>query len=117
MSELKVHQGYLENKNFEYFRDGTKIYELRINDEKRQQMNIGDLWVFKNEKMEEFKTLIVGKNVYSTFENAIDDIGFSNLLNVNSRDEAIRIYKGFNNGDYEKYAKKYGIVVFTLTRY
>ena len=39
----------LQPEFFEKIKNGEKTYEIRLNDEKRQQINIGDLVVFKKE--------------------------------------------------------------------
>ena len=39
----------LQPEFFEKIKNGEKTYEIRLNDEKRQQINIGDIVVFKKE--------------------------------------------------------------------
>jgi ASC-1-like (ASCH) protein len=111
----KIHNGKLQSPYYEYIRDGKKKYELRVYDEKRKQMNIGDEWFFEhNEKADlpRIRTIITDIKLYKTFEQAIKE-GYKQLLpNANSEEEAVKIYNSF--GDYEKESKIYGVVRFTL---
>jgi len=115
---MNTFEGKLQSPYYEYIRDGIKIYEMRINDEKRQKMNIGDIWKFKhftNETLPQYNTKIIDKKIYKSFEEAIEETGFKKLLpNAKSKEEAIQIYNAFDNGNFELEAKKYGIVSFTL---
>jgi len=91
---------------------------MRVNDEKRQQMNVGDIWKFKHavdETLPQYNTRIIDKKIYKSFEEAINETGYEKLLpNAKSKDEAIKIYNAFDNGNYELDAKKYGVVCFRL---
>jgi len=115
---MNTFEGKLQSPYYEYIRDGIKIYEMRINDEKRQKMNVGDIWKFKHmtdETLPQYNTKIVDKKIYESFEEAIEDTGYEKLLpNANSKEEAIQIYNAFDNGNFELEAKKYGVVRFTL---
>jgi ASC-1-like (ASCH) protein len=108
----------LQEPYYTYVRDGIKIYELRVNDEKRRKMKIGDIWKFKNannEKLPEFNTKIIDKKIYKSFEEAIKKKGYKKLLpNCKSIEEAIKTYNAFDGGMYEVDAKKYGVVCFKL---
>lgn len=113
-----VHEGKLQSPYYEFIRDGIKIYELRVFDEKRQKMNVEDEWIFEhnsNKDLPKIKTKITQTKIYKSFEEAINDTGFDKLLpQVNSKAEAIDIYNGFDNGNYEINTKTYGVVRFTL---
>ena len=115
---MTTFEGTLQSPYYEYVRDGKKIYEMRVNDDKRRKMNIGDKWKFTHatdETLPQFETQIMDKKIYKSFEDAIDETGFEKLLpNAKSKEEAIKIYNAFNNGHYEIDAKKYGVVRFTL---
>ena len=108
----------LQEPYYTYIRDGIKIYEMRVNDEKRKKMKIGDIWKFKNannEKLPEYNTKIINKKIYKSFEEAIKKKGYKKLLpNSKSIKEAIKTYNAFDNGMYEVDAKKYGVVCFRL---
>ena len=48
--EDMTHKMYLQDKYFDFIKNGTKRIELRLNDEKRQQIKIGDSIEFSNKK-------------------------------------------------------------------
>lgn len=116
--EITVHEGKLQTPYYEYIRDGVKTYELRVYDEKRQKMKVGDEWLFKHNdepKLPKIRTKITDKKIYKSFDEAIDETRHENLLpNVKSKHDAIKIYNAFDNGNYEKDAKLYGVVRFTI---
>jgi len=118
ISEQLIHESKLQSPYYEYIRDGEKIYEARVNDEKRKKMNIGDTWYFKHNSDQTLPTIhtkIVGKKIYDSFADAITDIGVRQLLpQIATVDEAITIYENFDNGNYKIDAKKYGVVVFKI---
>jgi ASC-1-like (ASCH) protein len=115
---MNTFESRLQSPYYEYIRDGIKIYEMRVNDEKRQKMNIGDIWKFNHvhdETLPSYHTKIIDKKIYKSFEEAIEETGYEKLLpNATSKEESITIYNTFDNGNYEKDAKKYGVVRFSL---
>ena len=115
---MEIFSSKLQEPYYTYIRDGIKIYEMRVNDEKRKKMKIGDIWKFKNannEKLPEYNTKIINKKIYKSFEEAIKKKGYKKLLpNSKSIKEAIKTYNAFDNGMYEVDAKKYGVVCFRL---
>jgi ASC-1-like (ASCH) protein len=117
-TKMNTFEGKLQSPYYEYIRDGIKIYEMRVNDEKRQKMNIGDIWKFKHasdETLPQYDTQIIDKKIYKSFEEAIEETGYEKLLpNAKSKEEAIKIYNAFDNGNYETDAIKYGVVRFTI---
>ena len=115
---MEIFSSKLQEPYYKYIKNGIKIYEMRINDEKRKKMKIGDIWKFKNannEKLPEYNTKIIDKKIYKSFEEAIKKKGYKKLLpNSKSISEAIKTYNAFDNGMYEVDAKKYGVVCFRL---
>ena len=115
---MEIFSSKLQEPYYTYIRDGIKIYEMRVNDEKRRKMKIGDIWKFKNannENLPEFNTKIIDKKIYKSFEEAIKKKGYKKLLpNSKSISEAIKTYNAFDNGMFEVDAKKYGVVCFKL---
>jgi ASC-1-like (ASCH) protein len=115
---MEIFSSKLQEPYYTYIRDGIKIYELRVNDEKRKKMKIGDIWKFKNannEKLPEYNTKIIDKKIYKSFEEAIKKKGYKKLLpNSKSIEEAIKTYNAFDGGMYQVDAKKYGVVCFKL---
>ena len=115
---MEIFSSKLQEPYYTYIKNGIKIYELRVNDEKRKKMKIGDIWKFKNannENLPEYNTKIIDKKIYKSFEEAIKKKGYKKLLpNSKSISEAIKTYNAFDNGLYEIDAKKYGVVCFKL---
>ena len=115
---MEIFSSKLQEPYYTYIKDGIKIYELRVNDEKRKKMKIGNIWKFKNannENLPEYNTMITDKKIYKSFEEAIEKTSYKKLLpNSKSIKEAIKTYNAFDNGMYELDAKKYGVVCFKL---
>ena len=113
-----IHSGKLQSPYFEFIQNGVKIYEMRVNDKKRQEMNVNDIWIFThnhNELLGTIQTRIVERKIYKSFEEAIQDTGFTNLLpNASSIEESIDIYNSFGNGSYKIDAESFGVVRFKL---
>lgn len=59
----------LNPKYFEYMKNGTKRVEIRLNDEKRKDLKIGDEIIFQKEPelKEELYTQIVSLNIKKKF--------------------------------------------------
>jgi len=115
---MNFHKSTLENIYYQNIRDGIKIYEIRVNDERRQSMNKHDIWYFSNNdnyNLPLLRTQIVDKTVYSSFREALIDKGIEHTIpNANSLEEAINIYENLDNGNYKINAQKYGVVCFEL---
>ena len=71
-----IHKSTLASPYYEYVKNGTKIYELRVYDDKRKSIKINDIWQFlsnnKNEK-DYFQTKVIGIKIYKSFREAIED--------------------------------------------
>ena len=75
----KVHEMKLQPQFYNYILNGTKRIELRLYDEKRQQINIGDTIKFLKEPdlKESFNAEVVGLLRYNTFNDLFDDFDIS----------------------------------------
>lgn len=95
-------------------KSGNKIYEVRLNDEKRKLFKLGDRIILKKEP-ELFDGIVVKiidiKHFNSFFEMAqilsLKDIGFENK----TAEEVERVYRSFYSKEDEE---KYGVVAFKL---
>ena len=69
--EMKVH---LHSDVFDIVKNGKKDIEVRINDEKRRLLKVGDTLVFlrRPNDDEEIRTKVVGLEYYDYFENLVD---------------------------------------------
>ena len=105
----------LQEPHFTNVLIGKKIYETRVNDPKRQKMNIGDNITIRNinDEKKTYQIVITGKKIYKTFRDAIEDSGIKKVLpNTNSTNNGVKLYESFPG--YIKGAKEYGVVRFTL---
>jgi len=63
-----IHNMRLNNEPFNLIKDGTKTIELRLNDEKRQLLRIGDFIEFQNRTTQEIiKAEIIDLHKYNSF--------------------------------------------------
>ena len=112
-----MYSGKLRTPHYENIRDGRKIYELRIYDEKRKIMNVGDLWIFKhenNKNLPEIRTQIQEIRLFDSFENAIKNTELNKLLpEITNVEDAVNLYNDFPG--FEENSKKYGVVRFLLS--
>lgn len=100
----------LKKEYYDKIKNGDKVIELRLNDQKRQLMKIGDIIRFSLEPdREEFvEAKIVGLIKYRDFASLIDDIpvnllGFSGM----SKEEILVLLNEFYSSHDEK---RYGVV-------
>lgn len=109
-----MHEMRLQERYFDLIASGKKTYEVRLNDEKRQRIRIGDLIVFRNEaNLDRLQVKRVEKlSFFSSFEEMLSvldkkDIGFFSENN----DEVISIYHQFYSVEDEN---KYGVLAIKL---
>lgn len=110
----KVHKIGLQPLHYQNVLDGQKIYEGRLNDEKRKEFNIGDyIEILKDPKREEsFKVVIVNKFLFESFREMVEVIDLVKLGFANSsKQEVIDTYRSFYSKEDEE---KYGVVIFEL---
>lgn len=108
----KVTVSGLQKHFFDMVCAGRKIYEGRVNDEKRRQINVGDYYIFALEPQRDLsvKTQVVEKLYFKNFEELCNklqprDVGFTN------RDEMLAEYNKFYSLEEQK---KYGVVAFKI---
>lgn len=69
----------LQPKYFDFIKDGTKRIELRLYDEKRQSIQLGDIIEFAKSEDEKFKAEVVGLLRYDSFADLFKDFDISIL--------------------------------------
>ena len=57
---MTIHYMNLQPRYFNYIKSGTKRIELRLNDEKRRQLQLGDTIVFTSSEGESISVKITG---------------------------------------------------------
>ena len=69
----------LQPKYFDFIKDGTKRIELRLFDEKRQRIGLGDTIEFTKSENEKFKAEVIGLLRYNSFNDLFEDFDISIL--------------------------------------
>lgn len=69
-----IHHFTLIKKYFDFIKYGTKRIELRLNDEKRQKIKIGDIIIFseKDNAKNQIETKVINLFKYRTFNEILD---------------------------------------------
>ena len=100
----------LNSKYFEYVKNGTKRTEIRLNDEKRKDIKIGDEIIFQKEPelKEEISTEIVNLIIKRKFEDLIRNLDVSEYSDKSeSEEEFLKDLYSFYTKEQEK---KYGVI-------
>ena len=98
----------LQQRFFDYIKNGTKRIELRLFDEKRQKIKVGDTIEFSSPKGESFEAEVVEFLRYDSFEKLFADYDISILADKSmTKEELLNILQEFYTP--EKQAE-YGVV-------
>lgn len=111
--EMKVH---LHSDVFEIVKNGKKDIEVRINDEKRRKLNIGDTLVFLKRPLEdeEIRAKVVGLEYYDFFENLVDHYDMARIyLEGYTKEEYLNEMKRFYT---RKEQEEYGVVAIIFEK-
>jgi ASC-1-like (ASCH) protein len=94
----------LQPKPFEQIKNGTKVIEMRLNDEKRQRLLVEDTidFLLAENLNEKVGAKIVGLEVFKTFKNLCDAFPPASY-GASSSDEYISMSKYYSKEDEEKY--------------
>lgn len=103
-----IHEMNLQDNPFEKIDNGTKIIEMRLYDEKRRKINVGDIIEFNNDNTDKkIKTKVIQLHLYPSFKelyNSFDKVS----IGYDENEEAY-------SSDMEKYysesdINRYGVV-------
>lgn len=98
----------LNNVPFKLIKNGSKTIELRLNDEKRQLINIGDIITFMNRSDGEvIKTKVLNLHKYPSFEELYKHF---DKVSMGYRKEDECNYKDMEKYYSEEEQSKYGVV-------
>ena len=103
-------QIHLDPEIYEQVKNGTKNVEARVNDEKRQQLKIGDtIEVLKRpEETESLNVRVTGLKYFSNFTELADNYPIERMYSASfTKEEYIALFPKFYSG--EEIAK-YGTV-------
>lgn len=108
------HTMKLRDIYFEKIKNNEKIYEIRLNDEKRKKIKIGDkINFFKEPNLtEKIETQVCDLIIFNSFDNMTDnlnarEIGFDN----STKQKIIDTYQEFYSHEDEE---KYGVLAIKL---
>lgn len=99
----------LKDSPFNKIKNDNKIYEIRLNDEKRQRLNIGDIIEFKNGN-KSLNTKIIDLQKYKNISEMKQTID-NNSLGLKENENIQDILKIFYT---EEKIKKYGILAIKI---
>lgn len=100
----------LQPRYFDYISNGTKRIELRLYDEKRQKINIGDTIIFQKEPELEvmLKVRVVGLLRYNTFEELFNDFDIDIMADKSmTKEELLEVLEEFYTKEKQK---EYGVL-------
>lgn len=97
------HEMGLQSKYFDYIKNGTKRIELRLFDEKRQRIKLGDIIEFANPDVEKLLVRVVGLLRYDSFEELFRDFDISMLADASmTKRELLDVLNGFYSLEKQK---------------
>ena len=105
-----IHEMKLQPKYYDYILNGTKRIEIRLFDEKRQMIKIGDTIRFLKEPelQESFDVFVVDLYRYNSFEEMFKDFDISILSDKSmTKDELINDLEKFYTKEKQD---KYGVL-------
>jgi len=115
-NEPEVHTMELSQPWFNLIAQGVKTIEGRPNDEKRQEVNEGDIIIFteKHNPQNKIMTMIIERKDFVSFEQALKFAKLKNILpGFRTINEGLeKVY--YNIPGYIDKEKKYGVVLFYL---
>ena len=117
ISEVNMeHELKLQPRYYKYILNGSKDIEIRLYDEKRQKINIGDIIIFKKEPElnESFKVKVVGLLRYENFEGLFEDFGVDRLADKSmSKSELLEELEKFYTKEKQK---EYGVLGIRIAK-
>ena len=105
--EMTLH---LHTEIFDIVLQGTKNVEVRVNDEKRRQLKVGDTLIFikRGGDQEKLKGIIKELKYFSSFEEVFDTYEMERIyLEDTSLEEYVELMHQFYT---EEEVQKYGVV-------
>lgn len=79
---MKIHTMNLRKKYFYFIKNGTKRIELRLFDEKRKNIELGDTIEFLLSENEKLKAEVIGLSKYRSFKDLVEYFDVSILADL-----------------------------------
>ena len=105
-----IHEMKLQPEYFNFILNGTKRIEIRLNDEKRQNIKLGDKIKFLKEPdlNESFEAQVIGLLRYNSFEEMFKDYDISILSDKSmTKEELISVLEQFYTKEKQE---QYGVL-------
>ena len=105
-----IHEMKLQPEYFNFILNGTKRIEIRLNDEKRQNIKLGDKIKFLKEPdlNKSFEAQVIGLLRYNSFEEMFKDYDISILSDKSmTKEELISVLEQFYTKEKQE---KYGVL-------
>lgn len=105
-----MHEMKLQPEYYNFILNGTKRIEVRLNDEKRQNIKLGDRIKFLKEPEldESFEANVVGLLRYNSFEDMFKDFDISVLADLSmTKEELISVLEQFYTKEKQQ---EYGVL-------
>lgn len=105
-----IHEMKLQPEYFNFILNGTKRIEIRLNDEKRQNIKLGDKIKFLKEPdlNESFEAQVIGLLRYNSFEEMFKDYDISILSDKSmTKEELISVLEQLYTKEKQE---KYGVL-------
>ncbi|MBP3899506.1 ASCH domain-containing protein [Candidatus Saccharibacteria bacterium] len=105
---MAIHEMNLQPRYYDYIKNGTKRIELRLFDEKRQKIKLGDEIIFSKSESDKFVAKVIGLLRYDTFEHLFNDFDINVLADDSmSKDELLNVLEEFYTPQKQK---QYGVI-------
>ena len=104
LSKKATHTFKLNSEYFDKIKSGEKIYEIRLNDDKRKMVKVNDTIIFQREPKfdDTIEKQVEDLLYFSTFEKLADALPI-NEIGFTSKEELIRVLRSFyKNADDEE---------------
>ena len=105
-----MHEMKLQGEYYNYILNGTKRIEIRLYDEKRRKVKLGDTIKFLKEPNlnESFNAKVIGLLKYNTFEDMFKDFDISILADKSmTKEELLKVLEKFYTKDKQQ---EYGVL-------
>lgn len=102
----------LQERYFDYIQTGTKRIELRLYDDKRRQIKLGDEIEFAKSDTAKLKVQVIGLLLYNSFEELFEDLPMELLADKTmTKSELLEVLGEFYTKEQQQ---KYGVVGIRL---
>ena len=111
--EMTIH---LDDDIFEIVENGSKNIEVRLNDEKRRKLKIGDKLIFlkRPDDIEKIEAIVIDLKYYKNFKELVYNNDIENLyLKTYTKKEFLNLLKRFYTDEEQE---KYGVVAIKFKK-